>query len=119
MSVLRCLCCYFVPLTLPGVLISFVVDKISDTAAIMQPLLVIEGLERLAGAVGLLGRHATLVCIQGGGVELGVFGAATPGQGAVPTILQIHAGVEVKDANRWKWRRWRWGEMGRPPSRPL
>lgn len=53
----------------------------------------VEGLERLAGAVGLLGRHTTLICIQGGVVVLGVFGAATPGKGAVPTILQIHAEV--------------------------
>lgn len=60
----------------------------------------IEGLERLAGAVGLLGRHSALICIQGGGVKLGVFGAATPGQGAVPAILQIHAGGEGRGAGR-------------------
>lgn len=80
-------------LTLPGVLISLVVNQVSHTAAIVQPLLMVEGLERLAGAVGLLCRHTAFICIQGGGVILGIFGAAAPGQGAVPTILQIHAEV--------------------------
>lgn len=60
----------------------------------------VEGLERLAGAVGLLGRHTTLICVQGGVVVLGVFGAAASGQGTVPTILQIHAGGEGRDAGR-------------------
>lgn len=49
--------------TLPGVLISLVVNKISHTATIVQPLLMVEGLERLAGAVGLLSGHAALICI--------------------------------------------------------
>lgn len=53
----------------------------------------VEGLECLTGAVGLLSWYTALICIQGGGVVLGVFGAATPRQGAVPTILQIHAEV--------------------------
>lgn len=53
----------------------------------------VKGLERLAGAVGLLRGHTALVRIEGGGVVLGVFGAAAPGEGAVPTILQIHAGL--------------------------
>lgn len=78
---------------MPGVLISLVVNQVSHTAAVVQPLLMVEGLERLARAVGLLGRHAALVCIQGGGVVLGVFGAAAPGQGAVPAVLQIHGEV--------------------------
>lgn len=78
---------------MPGVLIGLVVNQVGHTAAIVQPLLMVEGLERLAGAVGLLGGHAALVRIQGGGVVLGLFGAATPGQGAVSTILQIHAEV--------------------------
>lgn len=53
----------------------------------------VKGLQRLAGAVGLLRGHTALVRIEGGSVVLGVFGAAAPGEGAVPTILQIHAGA--------------------------
>lgn len=49
--------------TLPRVLIRLVVDKVGHTAAVMQPLLVVEGFERLAGAVRLLSRHAALVGI--------------------------------------------------------
>lgn len=79
--------------TLSGVLVSLMVNEVSHTATIVQPLLMVEGLKRLAGAVGLLSGHTTLFCIQRGGVVLGVFGAAAPGEGAVPTILQVHAGV--------------------------
>ncbi len=88
--------------TLPGVLISLMVNQVSHTAPIVQPLLMVEGLECLAGAVRLLGGHTALICIQGGSVVLGVFGAATPGQRAVPTILEIHAkdGWGVGDAGR-------------------
>lgn len=79
--------------TLPGVLVGLVVDEVAHAAAVMQPLLVVEGLERLTGAVGLLGGHAALVRLQGGRVVLGVFGAAAPGEGAVPAVLQVHAAV--------------------------
>lgn len=77
--------------TLPGVLVSLVMNQVSHAAAVVQPLLVVERFERLAGAVGLLGRHAALVCVQGGGVVLGLLGAATPGQRAVPAVFQVHA----------------------------
>lgn len=69
------------------------VNQVSHTTTIVQPLLMVKGLECLTGAVGLLGWHTALICIQRGGVELGVFGAATPCQGAVPAVLQIHADV--------------------------
>lgn len=50
--------------TLPGILIRLVVHQICHAAAIVKPLLMIEGLQRLAGAVRLLGGHAALVCIE-------------------------------------------------------
>lgn len=111
--------------TLPGVLISLVVNKVSHTTSVVQPLLMVEGLERLAGAVGLLRRHTALICIQGGSVVLGVFGAAAPGQGAVPAILQIHAEVRYGEGGR-KEKRWNrgggggggQGEVEGPPSGP-
>lgn len=37
--------------TLPGVLVSLVVYQVSDAATIVKPLLMVEGLERLTGAV--------------------------------------------------------------------
>lgn len=82
------------------------VNKVSHTATIMQPLLMVESLERLAGAVGLLSGHVALVRVQGGGVVLGVFGGATPGEGAVSAVLQIHAEVE------FVWRRVSVGRRG-------
>lgn len=90
-------------LTLPGVLISLVVNEVGHTATVVQPLLVVECLECLAGAVGFLGRYSAVVCIQGGCVVLGVFGAATPSQGAVPTILQIHAEMEGAGREEGMW----------------
>lgn len=69
------------------------VDEVAHAATIMQPLFVVEGLERLAGAVGLLSGHAALVRLHRGGAELGVFGAAAPGEGAMPAVLQVHAAV--------------------------
>lgn len=79
--------------TLPGVLVGLVVDKVAHAAAVVQPLLVVKGLERLAGAVGLLSGHAALVRLRGGRVELRVFGAAAPGEGAMAVVLQVHAAV--------------------------
>lgn len=78
---------------MPGVLVGFVVDEVTHAAAVMQPLLVVEGLECLAGAVGLLSGHAALVRLHGAGVELGVFGTAAPGEGAMAAVLQVHATV--------------------------
>lgn len=80
------------------------VNEVCHTAAVVQPLLVVKGLQRLAGAVGLLGGHAALVRVQGGGVVLGVFGATAPRQGAVPSVLQIHA------VRGWAW--WSPGALG-------
>lgn len=51
--------------TLSWVLISLVVNQVGHATAVVQPLLMLESLERLAGAVGLLGWHAALICIQG------------------------------------------------------
>lgn len=65
---------------MPRILISLMVNQVCHTPAVVQPLLMVEGLERFTRAVGLLGRHTTLIGVQGGGVILGVFGAAAPGQ---------------------------------------
>lgn len=73
--------------TLPGVLISLMVHQVSNAAPIVKPLLLIKGLERLTGAVRLLRWHTALVCIEGGGVVLRVFGTTAPRQRAVPTVL--------------------------------
>lgn len=67
------------------------VNQVGHAASVVKPLLVVEGLQRLAGAVGLLGRDTTLVRVQGRGVELGLFGAAGAGEGAVSTVLEVHA----------------------------
>lgn len=52
--------------TLPGVFVGLVVDEVAHAAAVVQPLLVVEGLERLTGAVGLLSGHTALVHLHGG-----------------------------------------------------
>lgn len=73
--------------TLPGVFISLMVHQVSNAAAVVEPLLVIKGFERLTGAVRLLRWHTALVCIEGRGVVLRVFGATTLRQRAVPVVL--------------------------------
>lgn len=75
--------------TLPVVLICLVVHQISYSAApVDQPLVVVvEGLERLTGAVGLLSGHAALLRVQGRGDVLGVFTTTSPGQRALMVLL--------------------------------
>lgn len=73
-----------------GVLFCLMVNKVCHTTTVVQALLMVKGLQGLTGAVGLLSGHAAFIGIYGGGVVLGVFGAATPSKRTVPTILQIH-----------------------------
>lgn len=73
------------------------VNKICHTTPIVQALLVVKGLQGLTGAVGLLSGHTAFIGIYGGGVVLGIFGAATLSKGTVSTILQIH----VDDGGGW------------------
>lgn len=53
-------------LTLAAVLICLSVDHLFDVASVQQTWgVVVEGLERLAGAVGLLGGHAAVLAVAG------------------------------------------------------
>ena len=79
-----------VELTLSDVLLVLVAHQLSHAAPVVQVRVAVIGLERLTGAVGLLGGHAALLRLQGRGGVLEVLPAAAPGQGSVRTLLHVH-----------------------------
>lgn len=79
-------------LTLAAVLISLSVDHLFDVASVQQTWgVVVEGLERLAGAVGLLGGHAAVLAVAGWARVAALFLSPALGKWAVgPAFFHIH-----------------------------
>lgn len=84
-------------LTLPGILVSLSVNHLLHSVSIQESGgVVIEGFERLAGAVGLLRRHPAVVALGVGGAARAATLFVPPAlcQRAVrPALLHIHAAL--------------------------
>lgn len=103
-------------LTLAAVLVCLSVDHLLDVASVQQAWgVVVEGLQRLAGAVGLLGGHAAVFAVAGWARVAALFLSPALGQWAVgPAFFHIHPARMT----RWNATRQPIGALARHRLRP-